>query len=139
MRNKSLKRRLVATYDEERHYNAHNLANIISKPNSDYDLKFILAIFNSALVNHWYRNHFPNVNINPNDFREIPIHVTRPKDQAPLIKLVDRTLAARRRDVEADTSALEQEIDELVYSKRHARHPMTYFGPKVVKVRDTLL
>jgi type I restriction-modification system DNA methylase subunit len=116
MRNKSLKRRLVATYDEDCHYNAHNLANIISKPESGYDLKFILAIFNSALINHWYRNHFPNVNINPNDFREIPIRTTNSKEQAPFIKLVDRILAAKAKDADADISKLEREMDELVYA-----------------------
>jgi hypothetical protein len=31
-------------------------------------------------------------------------------------KLVDRILAAKQRDPEADTSALEREIDELVYA-----------------------
>jgi len=30
--------------------------------------------------------------------------------------LVDRILAAKQRDAEADTSALEREIDELVYA-----------------------
>jgi hypothetical protein len=116
MRNKSLKRRLVATYDEDCHYNAHNLANIISKPESGYDLKFVLAIFNSALINHWYRNHYPNVNINPNDFREIPIRVANSKEQAPFIKLVDRILAAKAKDADANVSKLEREIDELVYA-----------------------
>jgi type I restriction-modification system DNA methylase subunit len=116
MRNKSLKRRLVATYDKDFYYNAHNLANIISKPESGYYLKFILAIFNSTLINHWYRNHFPNVNINPNDFREIPIRITNAKEQALFTTLVDRILAAKAKDAEADVSKLEREIDELVYA-----------------------
>jgi hypothetical protein len=33
----------------------------------------------------------------------------------PLIAIVDRILSAKRRDVEADTTALEREIDRLVY------------------------
>jgi hypothetical protein len=31
-------------------------------------------------------------------------------------RVVDRTLAAKQRDAEADTSALEREIDKLVYA-----------------------
>ena len=31
-------------------------------------------------------------------------------------RLVDRILAAKQREAEADTSALEREIDELVYA-----------------------
>ena len=36
--------------------------------------------------------------------------------QKPVERLVDRILAAKQRDAEADTSALEREIDELVYA-----------------------
>ncbi len=40
---------------------------------------------------------------------------TMPKQQAPIVKLVDQILAARRRDAAADVSELEEEIDGLVY------------------------
>jgi type I restriction-modification system DNA methylase subunit len=116
MRNKGLKRRLVATYDDERHYNAHNLANIIAKDDSGYDLKYVLGIFNSSLINFWYRNHFPNVNINPNDLRQIPVQIADKKKQTFLAGLVDKILAAKRRDPEANTSVLEFEIDRAVYA-----------------------
>lgn len=115
MRNKALKRRLVGTYDTEKYYNAHNLANIISKKGTGYDLRYVLALFNSTLINHWYCHHFPNVNINPNDFRQIPLCVVNEAEQAPFIELVDRILAAKKADPVADTSAWEREIDDLVY------------------------
>jgi hypothetical protein len=114
MRNKALKRRLVATYDEDEHYNAHNLANIIAKPNSGYDLRYVLALFNSSLINFWYRNHFPNVNINPGDFRQIPICSAAEEDQAPLIRLVDQITAIKKEDPSADTSVLEAQLDRKV-------------------------
>jgi hypothetical protein len=47
---------------------------------------------------------------------EIPIKRISPDEQKPFIKLVDRILAAKQRDAESDTSALEREIDELVYA-----------------------
>lgn len=47
---------------------------------------------------------------------EIPIKRISPDEQKPFIKLVDRILATKQRDAEADTSALEREIDELVYA-----------------------
>ena len=37
-------------------------------------------------------------------------------EQKPFVVLVDRILTAKQRDAEADTSALEREIDELVYA-----------------------
>ena len=39
-----------------------------------------------------------------------------PEKQKPVERLVDRILAAKQRDAEADVSALERESDELVYA-----------------------
>jgi hypothetical protein len=121
MRNKSLLRRLVGTYDDRQFHNAHNLANIISAPDSDYDLRYILALFNSALLNFWYKGHFPNVNINPNDFRQIPIRKINFQNTAErtqhdeLVKLAERALAAKRADQDADITSIDHEIDQRVY------------------------
>ncbi|MDA8736368.1 N-6 DNA methylase [Opitutales bacterium] len=115
MRNKALKRRLVGTLDFENHYNAHNLANIIEKPGSDYDLRYILAVFNSKLINYWYRNHFPNVNINPNDLRQIPIHVANKQTQKPFVELVGQILSLKEGAPDADTSSIERETDARIY------------------------
>ena len=46
----------------------------------------------------------------------VPIPDFPPKDEQVLTKLVDRILAAKRKNPEADTSALEREIDQLVYA-----------------------
>ena len=116
MRNKGLKRRLVGAYDAQKHYNAHNLANIVALKNSGYSLKYILGIFNSALINFWYRCHFPNVNINPGDFRQIPVRNASEDQQGRIIKLVDRINEKKELDPAADTSALEREIDRQVYA-----------------------
>jgi type I restriction-modification system DNA methylase subunit len=116
MRNKGLKRRLVGAYDDQMHYNAHNLANIVALKNSGYSLKYILGVFNSTLVNFWYRCHFPNVNINPGDFRQIPIRKASADQQERIIKLVDRINEKKKFDPAADTNAFEREIDQLVYA-----------------------
>ncbi|MFC1460968.1 Eco57I restriction-modification methylase domain-containing protein [Verrucomicrobiota bacterium] len=85
-----------------------------------YDLRFILALLNSR-VTSWYAYrfvfgnairtmHFDNYYIG-----KLPMPKATPSEQAPLICLVDRILAAKKGDRVADTSALEQEIDQLVY------------------------
>ena len=51
----------------------------------------------------------------PKPVSEIPIKRIAPDEQKPFINLVDRILAAKQRDTEADTCALEREIDQLVY------------------------
>jgi type I restriction-modification system DNA methylase subunit len=132
MRNKSLARRLVATYDSEKYYNAHNLANIIAKRDSKYDLRYILGCFNSTLLNYWYKAHFPNVNINPNDFRRIPIRgidfadVNDRASHTKMIAKVDAMLEAKKHLAGSKTdkdksyyekkcAGLDRQIDELVY------------------------
>ena len=132
MRNKSLVRRLVATYDDENHYNAHNLANIIAKQGSGYGLDYVLGCFNSTLLNFWYKAHFPNVNINPNDFREIPIRRINFADAIEknrhdeLVAKVEAMLKAKKELAKARTdkdktyyesrcASLDRQIDRLVY------------------------
>lgn len=132
MRNKSLARRLVGTLDTEQYYNAHNLANIIVPNGSQYDLRYILGLFNSTLINYWYKAHFPNVNINPSDFRQIPIpriEFDDSRDKARhdrLVCLVQRMLdlhkglagaktAHERTVIERDIGATDRQIDRLVY------------------------
>jgi hypothetical protein len=46
----------------------------------------------------------------------LPIPAASPEKQKSVEQLVDRILAAKERDAEADVSGLEREIDQLVYS-----------------------
>ena len=79
-------------------------------------------MINSWLIS-WYHHRcspkaqkglFPKVLVS--DLKKLPIHCAADGAQKPIVKLVDRILAAKQRDAEADTSALEREIDELVYA-----------------------
>jgi type I restriction-modification system DNA methylase subunit len=92
MRNRALRRRLVATFDDRKFYNRHNFNNAIAKTN-DYDLKYILALFNSSLLNYWFARRFDNVNINPDYFRQLPIFPADAQTQAEFAALVDQILA----------------------------------------------
>ncbi len=132
MRNKSLARRLVATYDADKYYNAHNLANIVAQESSLYNLKYVLGLFNSRLLNFWYKSHFPNVNINPNNFRQLPIRALNfsdPEDMARhdrIVRLAERMLALHeklaaakigqeRTIIQRQIEATDRQIDQLVY------------------------
>jgi adenine-specific DNA-methyltransferase len=88
LRNKSLQNKLIGAFDDSGFYNRDNFNNIISK-DSNYRLKFILALFNSELLNYWYKSHFDNVNINPEQVRLIPIRKTPDSIQIQFEKLVD--------------------------------------------------
>lgn len=92
MQNRALKRRLVATFDERGFYNRKNFNNIIIK-DERYSLKYILALFNSSLLNFWFARKYPNFHVNPTYFRQLPIYPADADTQAEFVELVDRILS----------------------------------------------
>ncbi len=91
MRNRALKRRLVATFDDQKFYNRHNFNDIIAK-DPNYNLKYILALFNSSLLHYWFARQFDNLHINPSYFRQLPIYPANAETQAVFVALVDALL-----------------------------------------------
>ena len=84
------------------------------------DNKYLIGILNSALMDFYNKKKnitnqqgFPQILMT--DLQELPIKVASPTQQAPIISLVDRILLAKKENSQADTSALEHEIDLLVY------------------------
>ena len=84
------------------------------------ELKYVLALVNSTLYFVWLyfkgKRKGEMLELYQKPLSEIPIKRLAPDGQRPFIRLVDGILAAKQRDPEADTSALEREIDELVYA-----------------------
>jgi len=83
-------------------------------------LKYLVGVMNSTVGWYLCRQH---VSILDNGgymmqkalVEKIPVLQASSAQQAPIISLVDRILAAKKRNPAADTSALEREIDEKVY------------------------
>jgi len=84
------------------------------------DIKYLIGILNSNAVFQyfklgsviwgkdgikWFGSYFDN----------IPIPKINYEQQIPIIKIVDRILFTKKSDTTANTSALESEIDRLVY------------------------
>ncbi|PGH40347.1 MAG: restriction endonuclease subunit M, partial [Candidatus Nephrothrix sp. EaCA] len=51
-------RQIYAAYTEEELYNTQSAFNIISKSNSNYDLKFLLALINSSVLNFYHSDKY---------------------------------------------------------------------------------
>ena len=117
IRNITLKRRLVATYDDRQFFCLQS-TNVINKRGgiAEVSLKYLLALVNSSAANFFFRCRFPgNNHIPSNQLAQIPIPDAVQKQRMIVERLVDRILAAKAHDSSADTSALEKEIDDLVY------------------------
>lgn len=110
---------IIATYDNENRYYEHTLHSThISDKN--FETKYVLGLFNSSLFKFYYRKTnsqggdiFPQVRIS--SVENMPIKITSLEKQQPIVTLVDQILTVKKEDAKADISALENEIDELVY------------------------
>ncbi len=83
-------------------------------------LKFVLALLNSKLYYVWLyfkgKRKGEMLELYQMPLSEIPIKLVSAQEQKAFIAIVDTILAAKQRDVEADTSGLERKIDKLVYA-----------------------
>ena len=90
-------------------------------PPSGMDSKFLLGVLNSRAIrfylglvaetsgmgtSRWINNYV----------KDFPIPVVATEQQAPIIQLTDQILAAKRTDPDVDFTALENEINQVVYS-----------------------
>lgn len=79
-------------------------------------LKYLLGILNSSYADVLLTNlRGGDYHIYPEHIRNIPIAPASEAQQLQIITLVDRILSAKKLNPQADTSALEAEIDLLVY------------------------
>ena len=93
-----------------------NSVNYLVLRNSTIQPEYLLALLNSTLLNFVFSKTSTNSNVNGYEVDNLPVAMAGEKDQERLAKLSTRILAAKQRDAETDTSALEREIDELVYA-----------------------
>ncbi len=89
----------------------------MEKLSETVDLRYLLGIMNSKYACVLLTNiSGGDYHIYPEHIRNIPIPSATPSQQQPIIALVDKILAAKKLDINADTSDLESQIDELVYT-----------------------
>ena len=91
----------------------------ITKKSDDIDLKYILSLLNSKIYYLWLyhkgKRKGEMLELYSKPLSEIPIKKIGLDEQKPFINLVDQILSAKKANPQADTTALEAEIDQLVY------------------------
>ena len=91
-----------------------NSTNYISK-DFEFSLEYVLGLFNSRFINYYFKMTSTNTNITTSEINSIPIPVNPGQEYQLISSLVDRILTAKKANPQADTNALEAEIDQLVY------------------------
>jgi restriction endonuclease S subunit len=104
----------------------------LEKLSEKYSLKYILAVLNSsyamAFLNNYRRHRLENY-FYPDDFRKFPIPQISLERQQSIAAIADTILAAKAAASKADTTALERQIDNLVYHL----YNLTYDEVKVIE------
>ena len=81
------------------------------------ELRYLLGVMNSKYASVLLTNlRGGDYHIYPEHIRNIPIPSAIPAQQKPIIALVDKILAAKKANPQADTSKEECKIDTLVYN-----------------------
>lgn len=81
------------------------------------DLRYLLGILNSQYASVLLTNlRGGDYHIYPEHIRNIPIPSATKEQQQPIVELVDKILAAKKDNAQADTTVWEEEIDRIVYA-----------------------
>ncbi len=113
--------KIFAGFTNEESYNDPSIINILKNEKGEINIKSLLAIINSKLATFYHFNSspkatkgaFPKILIE--DIKNFPIPKIDKSNQDKLTNLVDQILTLKKENPKADTSDLENEIDELVY------------------------
>ena len=113
-RNEALKTRIVATIDDQGVYGAEGIYFIIPVTD-EISLPYLLGVLNSTLMNYLFATRFLNLAIKTEYVKSLRIPIKN-KDLVNSVEtLVNQILSAKKSNPQSDTSAEEQEIDQLVY------------------------
>jgi len=80
------------------------------------NLKYLLGILNSKLINFIFKQFNTNSNVNGYEINNLPIVEADKEQTKKITDLVGKIISAKEKNHSADTSSLENEIDSIVYS-----------------------
>lgn len=114
--------RITACLDTEHRYFLSSIFAIYPKDEyKDETLCYLLGILNSTFATYYIRKIAFELTagaftkMRTNQLARLPIPFVDNNNQLPIVTLVNQILAAKNANPQADTSALESEIDVLVY------------------------
>jgi len=111
---------LITSYDDKQYYTDQSIYNIYLKNNSNLSLKYVLSLLNSKLLNYYFKTKMvTNADVYPYikgiHLKKLPLIEISLNYQKPFIYIVDQILTSKKANTQANTTALEAEIDQLVY------------------------
>lgn len=87
----------------------------LEKTSRRFSMKFLIGVMNSNCARDFLlANRRSNLNLYPDDWKQLPIPNVPPEQQTPIIELVDKILAAKPKGLERKVIRLEKKLDKLV-------------------------
>ena len=126
IRNIKLKRRIIATYDDSQFFVIGGLLSATKKI-PDVNLKYILALLNSKLMNFYFRSLSIDKNIKVMFLNQLPIKKPNSLDEKEITNLVNDLLSLNKKlsknsiktdeksKMEEEIIKKENKIDDLIY------------------------
>ncbi|MFQ5688595.1 MAG: TaqI-like C-terminal specificity domain-containing protein, partial [Candidatus Scalindua sp.] len=112
---------LEAAYINGNYIPLNSLSYIYQK-SSDYELKYLLGIINSFLMNRYYRSYYTDVNVKPTYLAQLPIPTKNIKIRKNISSVVGEIISLTQSDgylnnkqKQSKVKTLKAEIDRLVY------------------------
>jgi len=132
IRNLSLERRLVFTYDDQKFYTSINIGVVLAKKDSPYNLKYFLGLLNSNYLNNYFKQYFHSIQIKNQFLEKLPIPAINFSDRTEkalhdrMVFLVEKMLLLNKKthasrspqnqkSLEQEIQEVDLEIDNLVY------------------------
>ena len=117
---------LKGTIDEDSYFVSNSIhSTYLKEEYSDkYDLEYILGILNSKVINYYHNSlRLKGVDLHPQilvtNLKKVPIKMVDTVDKTlvnTLVNLVKKVIAQKKVSKDIDTSKLEHEIEDVVYS-----------------------
>ena len=110
---------LIGHLDFTKSLNLNNVYNI-GRIKGDYNIKYILGLLNSRLMNYLYQNISQEkgrlfAEVKKVYLEKLPIYIANPSQQHEISTLIDKILKARESGETEYAKNTENEIDQLVY------------------------
>ncbi len=109
--------KLIFSYDDEKFF-ALNTLVVVTQKQKNCDIKYLLGLLNSNLMNFIYVSKFKSTKtvfseIQARSVGELPIRIA--DEQQTIVDIVNQILYLKKENAGADISDLQNQIDKIVY------------------------
>ena len=113
--------RLICSFDNEQFYTFNSVNNLVLI-NEDYDLKYIIAVLNSKLIDYFYRKNYSldasyTITVTKQNLDSIPIPIVSIESQNPFVVNAEKIIALSKQLQEKKNKFLGRVKDNFTIEK----------------------